>query len=56
MASNKGGFWEVLFAPLDFLGVPMYPSKIHKDGWSTNLPNFNGNPLLALIYLASFMD
>jgi hypothetical protein len=56
MASNKGNFKDVLFAPFDFLGVPFYLCKLHIDAWTTHVPKFNGNPWLASRYLASFMD
>jgi hypothetical protein len=56
MASNKGNFWEDLFAPLDFAGVPLCPGELHFDAWTTQVPMFNGNPWLASRHLASFMD
>jgi hypothetical protein len=46
MTSNKGNFWEDLFAPLDFAGVPLCPREIHSDVWVTQAPMLNGNPWL----------
>jgi hypothetical protein len=55
MASNKGNSWEDLFAPLDFVDVPLCPGELHFGAWTTQVPMFNGNPWLASDHFESFM-
>jgi hypothetical protein len=56
MTSNKGDFWEYLFAPLDFPDVPLCPGELHFDTWITHVQNFNGNIWVASRHLEYFMD